>query len=155
MRKENLFGFGKGSSKLQSSSRLEKQAYDAGYRGVDGWHGTHYFDAWLKGQGDKKEWSSGLVSRLKAEYKRGGVEYEADRLLKKAKASSSSSSSPYQHTASSGGGGRGGRRGMTSEDRTQLRREKADERAQIRREKADERAQIRREQESLDRGWRV
>ena len=86
MRKENLFGFGKGSSKLQSSSRLEKQAYDAGYRGVDGWHGTHYFDAWLKGQGDKKEWSSGLVSRLKAEYKRGGVEYEADRLLEKAKA---------------------------------------------------------------------
>ena len=86
IRKENLFGFGKGSSKLQSSSRLEKQAYDAGYRGVDGWHGTHYFDAWLKGQGDKKEWSSGLVSRLRAEYKRGGVEYEADRLLEKAKA---------------------------------------------------------------------
>ena len=86
MRKENLFGFGKGSSKLQSSSRLEKQAYDAGYRGVDGWHGTHYFDAWLKGQGDKKEWSGRLVSRLRAEYKRGGVEYEADRLLEKAKA---------------------------------------------------------------------
>ena len=80
---KNLFGFG---SKLQSSSRLEKQAYDAGYRGVDGWHGTHYFDAWLKGQGDKKEWSGRLVSRLKAEYKRGGVEYEADRLLEKAKA---------------------------------------------------------------------
>jgi len=86
-RRENLFGFGRrGKGKgqtISSSSRIEREAYEAGYRGEGGQRGTALFGKWLEKQPERGEFSRGFVGRLKKEYKRGVVEEHADHLLER------------------------------------------------------------------------
>lgn len=73
----NLFGFG-GGQKTSGSSRLLREAFEAGYNGTGGYRGTHEFNEWLADVTADEDLTRAFKKRLRAEYMRGMNNYHKE-----------------------------------------------------------------------------
>ena len=93
--RKNFLGFGK--SKTTFSSRLMKDAYDAGYKGSHGHRGDEEFDRWWNRQTKvKRDLHQSMRGQLKSEYWRGVNQEEQDAEKKRGDRERKPASSPVR-----------------------------------------------------------